>query len=162
MSYLIIVIGLACYLCPWIAENIIQELYSSDIVNNEYSDITFETYKIIVYSQYLYLIAAMLTCFYYVIAAKRNRNVKAYLVSVGVSIFFSVLYSFYGVKEAIISGYKEAMGDVDPVNGLEIAEMVNNAINAHLYFFNLILAINIGFIILLMWLSYKSLYRSNL
>ncbi len=87
---------------------------------------------------------------------------QAFLVSVGVSIFFSVLNSIYGVNEAIISGYKDVMGDVECVNGLEITEMVNNIINAHIYFYNLILAINIGFIILLMWLSYKSLYRSNL
>lgn len=162
MSYLFVIIGLACYLCPWVAEKISIELNLFDknstetITNKQYVPGIFE------WSSYLSTIAAMMTCFYFVVSAKRNRVVKAYLISIGVSIFLSTLNTFYGVKEAIISGYKEAAGQGSPANESEIAEMVSNALNDHLHFSIFTLAINIGVIILLMWLSYRSLYRRNL
>ena len=162
MSYLFIGVGLACYLCPWIAEKVSLEfdLYSvdsTDIITNErYVPGIFE------WSNYLSTIAAMMTCFYFVISSQHNRVVKAYLISVGVSIFLSTLNTFYGVKEAIISGYKEAAGQGSPANEAEIAEMVSSALNDHLHFSIFALAVNIGFILLLMWLSYRSLYRRNL
>ncbi len=161
MSYLFIVIGMACYLCPWIAEKITPDLYPSDMngeamLQNERVPAVFE------WSANLSTIAAMLTCFYFVIAAKRNRVVKAYLISIGVSILLSTFNTFYGVKEAIISGYREASGQGIPANETEIAEMVSTALNDHLSFSILALAINVGLIILLIFLSYRSLYRSNL
>lgn len=162
MSYLFIIIGLACYLCPWIAEEISLkfELYGTDgseiITNERHVPGIFE------WSSYLSTIAAMMTCFYFVMSAKRNRVVKAYLISVGVSIFLSTLNTFYGVKEAIISGYKEAAGQGSPANEAEIAEMVSNALNDHLHFSIFALSFNIAFILLMMWLSYCSLYRRNL
>lgn len=162
MSYLFIVVGLACYLCPWIAEKISLgfDLYGMDstesIPNERYVPGIFE------WSNYLSTIAAMMTCFYFVISAQRNRVVKAYLISIGVSIFLSTLNTFYGVKEAIISGYKEAAGQGSPANEAEIAEMVSNALNDHMHFSIFALAINIGFILVLMWMSYRSLYRRNL
>ena len=162
MSYLFIVIGLACYLCPWIAEKISLEfdLFGSDgneiFTNERYVPGVFE------WSNYLSTIAAMMTCFYFVISAKRNRIVKAYLISVGVSIFLSTFNTFYGVKEAIISGYREAAGQGSPANEAEIAEMVSSALNDHLHFSIFALTVNIGIILLLMWMSYRSLYRRNL
>ena len=162
MSYLFIVIGLACYLCPWIAEKISLEfdLFCTDsnegIPNERYVPGIFE------WSNYLSTIAAMMTCFYFVISAQRNRVVKAYLISICVSIFLSTFNTFYGVKEAIISGYKEAAGQGSPANEAEIAEMVSNALNDHMHFSIFALAINIGFILVLMWMSYRSLYRRNL
>ena len=162
MSYLFIVVGLACYLCPWIAEKISLEfdLFCTDsnegISNERYVPGIFE------WSNYLSTIAAMMTCFYFVISAQRNRVVKAYLISICVSIFLSTLNTFYGVKEAIISGYKEAAGQGSPANEAEIAEMVSNALNDHMHFSIFALAINIGFILVLMWMSYRSLYRRNL
>ena len=162
MSYLFIVIGLACYLCPWIAEKISLEidLYgvdSTEIIPNErYVPGIFE------WSNYLSTIAAMMTCLYFVISAKRNRVVKAYLISIGVSIFLSTFNTFYGVKEAIISGYKEAAGSGSPASETEISEMVSNALNDHMHFSIFALAINVALIIILMWLNYRSLYRRNL
>lgn len=161
MSYLLIVIGLACYLCPWIAERILPKLYSFN--NSEVwipkrlsvTPILFE------WSTYLSTIAAMMTCFYFVVSAKRNRVVKAYLISIGVSIFLSTFSTFYGVKEAIIAGYKDAGQDI-PFNESEIAEMVSNALNDHMNFSIFALLLNIALILLLMWLSYRSLYRRNL
>ena len=162
LSYLFIVIGLACYLCPWIAEKISLEFNhfcadsNESIPNERYVTGIFE------WSNYLSTIAAMMTCFYFVISAQRNRVVKAYLISICVSIFLSTLNTFYGVKEAIISGYKEAAGQGSPANEAEIAEMVSNALNDHLHFSIFALAVNIGFILVLMWMSYRSLYRRNL
>ena len=162
MSYLFIVIGLACFLCPWMAEKISLEfdLFSMDgteiLTNERYVPGIFE------WSNYLSTIAAMMTCFYFVIAGKRNRVVKAYLISICVSIFLSTLNTFYGVKEAIVSGYKEAAGQGSPASETEIAEMVSNALNDHLHFSIFALAINIGFILVLMWMSYRSIYRKNL
>ena len=162
MSYLFIVIGLACCLCPTIAEKIsiafdLYGMVSTEILANvRYVPGIFE------WSNYLSTIAAMMTCFYFVVSAQRNRVVKAYLISICVSIFLSTFNTFYGVKEAIISGYKEAAGQGDLANEAEIAEMVSNALNDHLHFSIFALAINIGFVLLLMWLSYRSLYRRNL
>ena len=161
MSYLLIVVGLACYLFPWIAEKITPELYPSDInegttLQNERVPLVFE------WSTYLSTIAAMLTCFYFVIAAKRNRLVKAYLISIGVSMFLSTLNTFYGVKEAVVAGYREAASQGSAASEAEIAEMVSSALNDHMHFSIFALAINVGFIILLIFLSYRSLYRSNL
>ena len=161
LSYLLIVVGLACYLFPWIAEKITPELYPSDInegttLQNERVPLVFE------WSTYLSTIAAMLTCFYFVIAAKRNRLVKAYLISIGVSMFLSTLNTFYGVKEAVVAGYREAASQGSAASEAEIAEMVSSALNDHMHFSIFALAINVGFIILLIFLSYRSLYRSNL
>lgn len=161
ISYLLIVIGLACYLFPWIAEKISPEIFHSDmndgeIIQNERVPFVFE------WSAYLSTIAAMLTCFYFVIAAKRNRVVKAYLISIAVSIFLSTLNTFYGVKEAIVAGFKEAAAQGSAASETEIAEMVSSALNDHLYFSIFAFAINVGFIILLILLSYRSLYRRNL
>ncbi len=161
MSYLLIVIGLACYLFPWIAERFLPKLYSFN--NSEVwipkrvsvTPIVFE------WSTYLSTIAAMMTCFYFVIAGKHNRLVKAYLISICVSIVLSTFSTFYGVKQAIISGYKDAGQDI-PFNESEVAEMVSNALNDHIHFSIFALAVNIGLILLLMWLSYRSLYRRNL
>ena len=161
MSYLLIVIGLACYLFPWLAVKISAEPYPSDInggvtLQNGRVPLVFEL------STYLSTIAAMLTCFYFVIAAKRNRLVKAYLISIGVSMFLSTLNTFYGVKEAIVAGYREAASNGSAASETEIAEMVSNALNDHMHFSIFALAISAGFIILLIFLSYRSLYRSNL
>lgn len=160
MSYLFIVIGLSCYLCPWIAERIAPELYpdmnGGEMLQNEPIPIVFK------WSTYLSTIAAMLTCFYFVIAAKRNRVVKAYLISIGVSMFLSTLNTFYGVKEAIIAGYKEAASQGDAVNESEISEMVSSALNDHMHFSIFTLAVSLVYILMIMWLSYRSLYRRNI
>lgn len=160
MSYLLIVVGLSCYLCPWIAEKISPVLYpdtnGGEIAQNERIPIVFKL------STYLSTIAAMLTCFYFVIAAKRNRVIKAYLISIGVSLVLSTLNTFYGVKEAIIAGFKEAASQGRAASEEEISEMVSSALNDHLYFSICALAVDMGIIILLIWLSYRSLYRRNL
>ena len=161
MSYLLIVMGLACYLFPWIAEKISAVIYPSDMnggvtLQNERVPLVFE------WSTYLSTIAAMLTCFYFVIAAKHNRLVKAYLISIGVSIFLSTINTFYGVKEAIVAGYREAASQGSAASETEITEMVSSALNDHLHFSFFALAINVGLIFLLIFLSYRSLYRSNL
>lgn len=160
MSYLLIVIGLSCYLCPWIAEKISAVLYpdmnDGEMLQNEQVPIVFK------WSTYLSTIAAMLTCFYFVIAAKRNRVVKAYLISIGVSMFLSTLNTFYGVKEAIIAGYKEAASQGSPASEAEIAEMVSSALNDHLHFSICALVVSLVYILMIMWLSYRSLYRRNL
>lgn len=160
MSYLLIVIGLSCYLCPWIAEKISVELYpdmkGGEKLQNEQVPIVFK------WSTYLSTIAAMLTCFYFVIAAKRNRVVKAYLISIGVSMFLSTLNTFYGVKEAIIAGYQEAASEGSAASEAEIAEMVSSALNDHLHFSICAFAVSLVYIFIIMWLSYRSLYRRNL
>ncbi len=161
MSYLIIVVGLACYLCPWIAEKISLVLSLSDMESVEILKNELYVPGIVEWSTILSTIAAMMTCFYFVIAGRRNRVVKAYLISVGVSIVLPMFSTFYGVKEAIIAGYKDAGQDI-PFNESEISEMVSNALNDHMRFSIFALAINIGLILLLMWLSYRSLYRRNL
>ncbi|MDE6378988.1 MAG: hypothetical protein K2L11_00840 [Muribaculaceae bacterium] len=161
LSYLLIVIGLACYLFPWMAEKISPELYPSEM--NDGSTIQSVSVPLVFeWSTYLSTIAAMLTCFYFVIAAKRNRLVKAYLISIGVSIFLSTINTFYGVKEAIVAGYREAASQGSAASETEITEMVSSALNDHLYFSFFALAINVGLIFLLIFLSYRSLYRSNL
>lgn len=162
MTYLLVVIGLACYLCPWIAENISPVLFPSDTNVIEMNQNERTVPAVFEWSTYLSTIAAMLTCFYFVIAAKRNRVVKAYLISIGVSMFLSTLNTFYGVKEAIIAGYEEAARQGSPASDTEIAQMVSSALNDHLHFSIFTLAINVGFIFLLLWLSYRSLYRRNL
>ena len=162
MSYLLIVVGLACYFCPWIAEKIslvlsLSDVDSAEILKNElYMPGIFE------WSTILSTIAAMMTCFYFVMAARHNRVVKAYLISVGVSILLPMFNTFYGIKEAIVSGYKEATSSGIPANDREIADMVSNALNGHIHFSIFALAVNIGLVLLLMWLSYRALYRRNL
>ncbi len=160
MSYLFIVIGLACYLCPWIAEKI--TLYQPYIVNEENTANVSAVPMIYQWSQYLSTVAAMMTSLYFVIAARHNRIVKAYLISVGVSIFLSTLSTFYGVKEAIISGYKEATDNLSRVNETQIAEMVSSALNDHYHFSMFVFALSVGYILLLMWLTYRALYQRNL
>ena len=162
MTYFIIVVGLACYLCPWIAETISMGLCHSEMNGIEMLQNKRAVPLVFEWSTYLSTIAAMLTCFYFVVAATRNRVVKAYLISICVSIFLSTLNTFYGVKEAIIAGYKEAASQGSPAGETEIAEMVSSALNDHMHFSIFALAFNVVFIILLIWLSYRSLYRSNL
>ena len=162
MSYLLIIMPIACYLLLFIAEKIY--LISGPADGPMYEALETElyvpaTYKII---QYLSTLAAMLTCFYFVIAAKRNRFVKAYLLSIGVLIIISSYPSFLIVKEAFLAGYNEAIGIGPKVSGTEIAGWLNESVLSNNVFLFTGISIVIAYILLVLWSSYRALYRRNI
>ena len=161
MSYLFVIIGLACYLCPWFAEMICRILYPGREGGVETIRTTLKIPVFFEWSQYLSTIAAMMTCFYCVVAVKRDRIMKAYLISIGVLILTSSLNMFYGLKESLVLGLKEASGK-SQASETEIVEKMYSAMNDHQSFLILCLAVSLMYIFLLMWLSYRSLYRRNL
>lgn len=162
MSYLFVVIGMACFLCPWAAEKIFQRLYPGEGGLVETIKTTLDVPKYIEYSTYLSTIAAMMTCFYCVVAVRRDRIMKAYLISICVLFLMSSLNSFYGIKESIVLVCNEAFVNASRVDELEMADKMYSAMSDHLVFMYFCLTVSIGYVLLLMWLSYRSLYRRNL
>ena len=162
MSYLLVVIVLACFFCPWAAEKIFQRLYPGEGGIVETIKTTLDVPQYITCSQYLSTIAAMMTCFYCVVAVKRDRIMKAYLISIFVLFLMSSLNSFYGIKESIVLVCNEAFVNASRVDELEMADKMYSAMSDHLVFMCFCLAVSIGYIFMLMWLSYRSLYRRNL
>lgn len=162
MSYLLVVMPIACYLLLFVAEKIY--LYSGPAdgpMNNalEIELLVPTSYKMI---QYLATLAAMLTCFYFVIAAKRNRFVKAYLLSIGVLVITSSFPSFFIVKEAFLAGYNEAIGIGPKVSEAEIAGRVFESVTSNNVFLIIGICIIIAYILLIFWSSYRALYRRNI
>ncbi|MDE5871207.1 MAG: hypothetical protein K2H22_04655 [Muribaculaceae bacterium] len=162
MSYLLVVIGLACYFCPWLAERIYHAFHPGEEVGVEAIRAALDIPRIYEFSQYLSTIAAMMTCFYCVVAVKRDRVMKAYLISVGVLILMSSLNMFYGIKESIMWGFKAGAGLESRANEIEIADMVYTTMSDHIGFLVCCITVSFAYILLLMWLSYRSLYRRNL
>ncbi|MDE7409740.1 MAG: hypothetical protein K2N09_06930 [Muribaculaceae bacterium] len=162
LSYLFIVIGMACFFCPWVAEKLYRVFYPGEegIVDTIKSALDIPVlYK---YSNYLSVLAAMITCFYCVVAVKRDRVMKAYLISICVLILTSLMNSFYGIKESVMLGFNEAIKDSGAINETEIVEKVYNVMTDHLGFLIFCMTVSVVYIFLLMWLSYRSLYRRNL
>ena len=162
MSYLLVVIGMACFLCPWIAEGLYQALYPGE---ENGIDSLRNALELPVYykcSNYLSPIAAMLTCFYCVVGVKRDRIMKAYLISPCVLVLMSSLYTFYGIKESIALAYKNTIDQAVQINEVEMADKVYSAITDHFVFLTFCMALSIVYVILMTWLSYRSLYRRNL
>ncbi len=162
MSYLLIVMPIACYLLLFVAEKIYLCVGPAD--GPMYKALETEhyvpaTYKMI---QYLATLASMLTCFYFIIAAKRNRFVKAYLLSIGVLVIISSYPSFFIVKEAFLAGYNEAIGIGPKVSGTEIAGWVNESVMNNSVFLITGICIVCAYILTVLWSSYRALYRRNL
>ncbi|MDE5813946.1 MAG: hypothetical protein K2H72_06650, partial [Muribaculaceae bacterium] len=162
MSYLLVVVGLACFFCPWMAVRLYHAFYPGKEVAVEAIRSVIKIPRLYEISQYLSTIAAMMTCFYCVVAVRRDRVMKAYLVSTGVYIMASAMNSFYGIKESILWGYKAGVSMEKPADEVEIAEMVYSAMSDHSVFFAICIAISLAYIIMLIWLGYRSLYRKNL
>ncbi|MDE5585076.1 MAG: hypothetical protein K2I92_01905 [Muribaculaceae bacterium] len=162
MSYLLVIISLACYFCPSMAEVIFRKLYPGEEGTVETIKSTYDLPIAFAFSQYLSAIAAMITCFYCVVAVRRDRMMKAYLFSICVLFVMSSLNTFYGIKETIVLVFKEALVNENRVNELEMADKVYSAMNSHLVFMSFCMAMSIVYILLLMWLSYRSLYRRNI
>ncbi|MDE6291203.1 MAG: hypothetical protein K2M16_06700 [Muribaculaceae bacterium] len=162
MSYLLIVIGFACYFCPWIAEIAFNKFYPGEEGDVETIKSTLDISSFYLYSQILSTIAAMMTCFYCVVAVRRDRIIKAYLLSICVLFLMSSLNMFYGLKESVVLGIQEATGNRSRASETEIVEKVYSTMGEHMDFMIFCLAISIVYIVILMWLSYRSLYRRNL
>lgn len=162
MSYLLVIIALACFFCPWVAERIFQRLYPGEGGTVETIKTTLDVPKYIEYSQYLSTIAAMMTCFYCVVSVRRDRIMKAYLFPICVLFLMSSLNSFYGLKESIVLVCNDAFVNSSQVDELEMADKVYSAMSDHLVFLSFCMAVSIGYVLILMWLSYRSLYRRNL
>ena len=162
MSYLLVVVGLACFFCPWIAGKLYHLLYRGEAAGVESIESSLYIAKLYEFSQYISTIAAMMTGFYCVVAVKRDRVMKAYLISTLVYILTSSMNTFYGIKESVMLGFNNAIKDSKPINEREIVEMVCSAMNNHLPFLIFCIAVSLVYILLLMWLGYRSLYRRNL
>lgn len=162
MSYLLVVIGLVCFFCPWAAEKLFQRLHPGEGGMVETIKTTLDVPKYVACSQYLSTIAAMMTCFYCVVAVRRDRIMKAYLISICVLFLMSSLISFYGIKESIVLVCNEAFVNASRVDEFEMADKVYTAMSDHLVFLSFCMAVSIGYVLILMWLSYRSLYRRNL
>lgn len=162
MSYLLIVITFVCYLCPCIADWVVARIYPYNDSDFWVQDRMKSMPDIYICSYYLAPVAAMLTCFYYVVAAKHNRILKAYLMPVVVSIVWSAFNTFYGVKAAVLLGIEGVTKPTDVSNKLEIAEKMSAAMHDHLHFLILCLVVTIGYILALIWFSYRALYRKNM
>ena len=74
----------------------------------------------------------------------------------------SSLNSFYGIKESIVLVCNEAFVNASRVDELEMADKMYSAMSDHVVFMYFCLAVSIGYILILMWLSFRSLYRRNL
>lgn len=162
MSYLLIVMPISCYLLLFVAEKIYLHTGPADgpMYNALETELLIPTsYKMI---EYLATLAAMLTCFYFVIAAKRNRFVKAYLLSIGVLVIISSFPSFFIVKEAFLAGYNEAIGIGPEVSGTEIAGLVNESVMSNNVFLITGICIILAYILMIFWSSYRALYRRNI
>lgn len=162
LSYLLIVVGLACFFCPWIAYKIYLLIYPGEVGVLESMKASLHIPALYEFSQYLSSIAAMMTGFYCVVAVKRDRVMKAYLISTLVYVLTSSMNTFYGIKESVMLGFNNAMRDSIPIKETEIVEMVYSAMSDHLVFLILCMTVSLVYILLLLWLSYRSLYRRNL
>lgn len=161
MSYLFIVIGMACFACPWIAERMLHLFHPGEMGGVDAIKKELTIPKVFEWSQYIADVAAMLTCFYCVVAVKRDRVMKAYLVSTFVLILLSSLNTFYGIKESLTLGFNDAIGDTAPANQVEIAEKVYSAMGDHIDFLVSCMTVSLLYIFLIMWMSYRTLYRRN-
>lgn len=162
MSYLLVVMPISCYLLLFVAEKIYLHTGPADgpMYNALETELLIPTsYKMI---EYLATLAAMLTCFYFVIAAKRNRFVKAYLLSIGILVIISSFPSFFIVKEAFLAGYNEAIGIGSKVSGAEIAGWVNESVMSNNVFLITGICIILAYILMIFWSSYRALYRRNI
>lgn len=122
MSYLLPVMLIVCFLFPRLAEEFYPILISGS--NNfatikEIGDLMPDTYQ---WTQDLSVIAAMITCFYFVIVAKKNRVVKAYLWPiVAMSVFSSLGVT---TKEAFIQGYNDGVNQNAERSFEEVAKQI--------------------------------------
>ncbi len=169
MSYLLIVIPIACFLFPTIATNICPGIYGSDtqmtrgdtLMTIEYYEQNYlpKTYILI---QYLTTFASMLTCFYFVIVGGRNGFVKAYLISILVLIVLSLLPVSFMAKNAFMAGYNEATGLSPAPTNEDIIAWFEPNVNVIETYMSLALCIVSIYVVFILWKSYRALYRINI
>ena len=156
VSYLFVVIPLACFMFPWIAEKIYPVVFDTQHPLAGMFDISgADIYQ---NNQILAFVTGMVTCLYCVLHARSGRYIKAIAFSVMVYIGSSVISAIYTTKEAFMAGYEAGAKYVD---NDEITQRVTESISGHQTYATVWLIIMITYILLMMGLSYRSISRRN-
>lgn len=162
LSYLCVVIGAACFLLPYLAEKIYPSVFSFDGRFEKLVEVERDVPDPYRWSHYMAVVAAMVTCLYCVLGARGGRVVKAYIWPIVVEVIFSTLGTIFGVKEAFMAGYNEAAGVVPVADGPELAGKVTLSMNVHATYSYTVIAIMAVYTLLMLWLSYRAIYRKNI
>lgn len=161
ISYLAIFVTLSCYLLPYIA----QMISPQPTLGGDFSDIMESAVKsprIFEYCQYAAMVAGMVTCLYFITAARRGRIVKAIMLSFAVIITFNIITAIATAIEAFKIGMAEAQSGTEEVDPTDITRKVTEAVSQHTTYAWILFAFIALYIIWMLTLTYRALYRKNL
>lgn len=161
ISYLLIFVTLSCYLLPFIAKLISPAPVLSgdfaDMVGNAMnSPVVFDL------CEYGAMAAGMITCLYFITAARRGRVVKAIMLSFAVIITFNIITAIATAIEAFKIGVADAQSGVEEPDPAVIAQKITEAVSQHTTYAWILFGVIALFIIWMLTLTYRALYRKNL
>lgn len=162
MIYLIPVMLVACFGFPIIAENLYARYCRMEGSIADGIRLAMDLPTDYVLSEYIALVATMLTVFCVMMKSRSNRAVKGILVGIAAAIICSTIYNLHGMKEAIMMGYNEAAGITAVTTQREVNQQVTEAINSHSLYSSVALAILSLYSLLMLWYDYRVVKRGKI
>lgn len=161
ISYLLIFVTLSCYLLPFIAKLISPEPSLGDSLT-DIMESAVKTPKIFDYCQYTAMGAGMITCLYFITAARRGRVVKAIILSFTVIITFNIITAIATAIAAFKIGVAEAQSGAEELDPTVVTQKLAVEISNHTTYAWILFAVIAIYIIWMLTLTYRALYRKNL